>query len=213
MTRLKYPDIDRIYRNVPLDKIPWNSETPPSVLVDLVQSGRVRPCKAVDLGCGAGNYAMYLAGQGFTVTGIDSSRTAIQIATENAKKRGVSCRFIVADLLGDLHEVPETFDFAYDWELLHHIFPEDREKYVSNVSRLLNPGSVYLSVCFSETDPQFGGSGKYRTTPIGTTLYFSSESELRELFSPYFLIRDLETIEVPGKYGTHQAVYVLSERW
>jgi len=209
---LKYPDIDRIYQEIPLDKIPWNSETPPEVLVELVQSGRIGPCKTVDLGCGAGNYAIYLAGQGFIVTGIDSSPVAIQIATKNAQKRGVLCRFIVADLLGDLHEVVETFDFAYDWELLHHIFPKDRERYVLNVYKLLNPGSVYVSVCFSETDPQFGGTGKYRSTTIGTTLYFSSESELRELFSPYFNIHVLKTIEVPGKYGTHKAVFVLSER-
>jgi SAM-dependent methyltransferase len=209
---MNYADIDRIYQKIPLDKIPWNNDTPPDALVDLVQSGKVRPCRTVDLGCGAGNYAIYLAGQGFDVTGIDSSPTAIRIASENARARGSACRFIVADLLGDLHEIQETFDFAYDWELLHHIFPEDREMYIRNVHRILNPGGLYLSVSFSEEDPQFGGIGKYRSTPIGTTLYFSSESEVRELFSPHFVIRDLKTIDVSGKFGPHRAVYVLSER-
>jgi cyclopropane fatty-acyl-phospholipid synthase-like methyltransferase len=209
---MKYVDIDKIYQKIPLDKIPWNSETPPDILVNLVQRGKIRPCKAIDLGCGAGNYAIYLAGQGFDVTGVDSSKTAIQIATENAHKQGIKCRFIVADLIGDLQEVKETFDFAYDWELLHHIFPEDRETYVQHVHSILNPGGSYLSVSFSETDPQFGGSGKYRSTPIGTTLYFSSESELQGLFSPYFVIRNLKTIKVSGKYGPHRAVCVLSQR-
>jgi cyclopropane fatty-acyl-phospholipid synthase-like methyltransferase len=209
---MKYFDVDRIYRKVPLDKIPWNSESPPDALVELVQYGNVRPCRTIDLGCGAGNYAIYLAGLGFDVTGVDSSSTAIKIAGENAKKRGVRCRFIVANLLGDLHEVTDTFDFAYDWELLHHIFPEDRETYMKNVYKILNPEATYFSVCFSEKDPQFGGSGKYRKTQIGTTLYFSSESELRELVSPYFTIRELKTIEVSGKYGPHCAVSVLSER-
>jgi SAM-dependent methyltransferase len=209
---MKYADIDRIYQKLPLDKIPWNSSTPPDVLVDLVQSGKIRPCRTVDLGCGAGNYAIYLAGRGFDVTGVDSSPTAIRIATENARKQGAACRFIVADLIGDLYEIQESFDFAFDWELLHHIFPEDRKTYVRNVHRILNPGALYLSVSFSEEDPQFGGSGKYRSTPIGTTLYFSSESEVRELFSPHFVIRDLKTIDVSGKFGPHRAVYVLSER-
>ncbi len=209
---MKYADVDRIYQKIPLDNIPWNSETPPDALVELVQNGIVRPCRTIDLGCGAGNYAIWLAGLGFDVTGVDSSKTAITIAGENAKKRGVRCRFIVADLLGDLHEVTGTFDFAFDWELLHHIFPEDRETYIKNVYKVLNPGATYFSVCFSEKDPQFGGSGKYRTTRIGTTLYFSSESELRELFLPYFVIRELKTIEVSGKYGPHCAVSVLSER-
>jgi SAM-dependent methyltransferase len=209
---MKYPDVDRIYRSLPLEKIPWNSETPPEQLVQLVESGTVEPCRAIDLGCGAGNYAIYLAAHGFDVTGVDSSPAAITIATENARKHNVRCRFIVADLIGDIHEIPGIFDFAFDWELLHHIFPDDREKYVQNVSRILNSGAWYFSVSFSETDPQFGGTGKFRTTPIGTTLYFSSESEIRELFSPLFVIHELKTIEVSGRFGPHRAIYLLTKR-
>lgn len=209
----EYIDLDRIYKEVPLDKIPWISETPPDALVELVQSGKIRPCKTIDLGCGIGNYAIYLAGQGFEVTGVDISPTAIKTATENAKKRGVKCRFVVADLLGDLHEVVnETFDFGYDWEVLHHIFPEDRKKYTKNVYNILKPGAQYLSVCFSEKDTQFGGAGKFRKTRFGTTLYFSSESEIRDLLSPYFIIQELKTIEISAKAGSHSAIYALSKR-
>lgn len=208
---MKY-DVDKIYKNTPLDKIPWNIETPPDALVTLVKNGKIRPCKTIDLGCGAGNYALYLAGLGFDVTGIDSSPAAITIATENAQKRGVACRFIVGDLLGDLHQITEKFDFGFDWELLHTIFPKDRETYVRNLCRLLNPGALYLSVSFSEQDPQFGGSGKYRLTPMGTTLYFSSEEELRELFAPEFIIRELKTIEISGRPAPHKAVFFIAER-
>ena len=209
---MKYADIDRIYQTISLGNIPWNSETPPDALVALVQEGKVRPCKTIDLGCGAGNYAIYLAGHGFDVTGVDCSPTAIKIAGNHAQEQGTRCRFIVADLLDDLHEVTDTFDFASDWEFLHHIFPEDRETYIKNVHKITNPGATYFSLCFSENDPQFGGSGKYRKTRIGTTLYFSSESELRELVSPYFTIREIKTIEVEGKIGSHVAIYLLAER-
>lgn len=209
---MKYADVDKIYQKVPLDKIPWNIETPPDALVELVQSGKVQPSKTIDLGCGAGNYAVYLAGQGFEVTGVDSSPTAIKIATENAEKKGVRCRFIVADLLGDLHEVKETFDFGYDWEVLHHIFPEDREKYIKNVYNVLKPGALYFSVCFSEADPQFGEANKFRETKLGTTLYFSSESEIRALLSPYFVVQELKTIEINGKVGSHYVISALSKR-
>jgi SAM-dependent methyltransferase len=209
---MKYFDIDRIYRTVPPDRIPWNSETPPDALVQLVHDGKVRPCRTIDLGCGAGNYAIYLAGLGFDVTGVDSSPAAIKIARKNAEKQGVRCRFIVADLLGDMHEVTETFDFGYDWEVLHHVFPEDRGAYIRNVYTLLRPGATYFSVCFSEKDPQFGGRGKYRMTQIGTTLYFSSEAEIQELVSSYFIIRELKTIKISGKFGPHCAVCLLSGR-
>jgi 2-polyprenyl-3-methyl-5-hydroxy-6-metoxy-1,4-benzoquinol methylase len=204
-------DMDEIYRETPLEKIPWNVEAPPEALVELVRSGRVSPCKTVDLGCGAGNLAVYLAGLGFTVTGIDISPTAVNLARKNAEKKGVACDFIVADVLGDMPDVQGGFDFAYDWELLHHIYPEQREGYVANVQRLLNPGGKYLSVCFSELDTQFGGSGKFRKTSLGTILYFSSEYELREIFETRFAILELKTIEIYGKFANHLANYVFME--
>jgi SAM-dependent methyltransferase len=209
---MKQVDMDEIYRNVPLEKIPWNIETSPNALVELVESGKVKPSKTIDLGCGAGNYAIYFTSMGFDVTGVDISPTAIKIAKENAKKKGVKCNFLVADVLGDLDGVKETFDFAYDWELLHHIFPENRRKYCKNVHGILNPGGKYLSVCFSEKDPHFGGVGKYRETRLGTILYFSSEEELRDLFDPYFNIEELRTIEISGKFVLHLANYAFLTR-
>ena len=209
---MRQVDTDSIYKKIPLDEIPWNIETPPEALVELVKGGRVKPCKTIDLGCGAGNYAIYLASMGFDVTGIDISPTAIEFARENAIRKGVRCKFLAGDVLSALDEVMGTFDFAYDWELLHHIFPEKRKKYVENVHKILNPGGKYLSVCFSEKDTQFGGSGKYRKTHIGTILYFSSEGELRDLFEPYFKIKELKTIEIIGKSTSHFANYAFMER-
>jgi SAM-dependent methyltransferase len=206
-------EIDEIYRKVPLERIPWNIETPPEVLAGLVTSGKVKPCRAIDLGCGAGNYAVWLAGLGFEVTGVDSSPNAIQIARTRAEEKGVRCTFVAVDLLGDLHAVEGTFDFAYDYELLHHLLPEERAVYIRNVHRLTRPHATYLSVCFSEEDPQFGGHGKTRKTPMGTVLYFSSDDEIRDLVSPFFAIRSLKTIEVAAKFGgTHKAICVLCKR-
>ena len=205
-------DMDEIYRKLSPEKIPWIIEEPPKALIELVEAGEVLPCKAIDFGCGTGNYAIYLASKGFDVTGVDISPTAIRIARENAKNKGVGCDFVAADVLGDLRDVRGTFDFAYDWELLHHLFPEQRKKYVENVFWKLKPKSRYLSLCFSENDPEFGGAGKYRETPLGTVLYFSSEDELRYLFEPYFHIDELGTIRISGKYGTHLAVYAFMQR-
>ncbi len=209
MTNIEMEDI---YRQMPKSEIPWNMEEPPTDLVELVTSGKVQPCKTVDLGCGIGNYALYLASRGFEVTGLDISPTAISMAKESAQKRGLTCNFITADLLDNLNILKEQFAFAYDWELLHHIFPGDRKSYSENVYHLLKPKARYLSVCFSEKDPQFGGSGKFRETPIGTILYFSSEQELRDLFTPYFIIDDLKTIEIKGKKTPHLAVYEMMSR-
>lgn len=61
MTReetLEPVDIEDIYKKLSPEEIPWNIETPPNSLVELAESGTVNPCKAVDLGCGAGHYAL-----------------------------------------------------------------------------------------------------------------------------------------------------------
>ncbi len=204
--------IDEIYKNLPLGRIPWNSETPPQQLVELIDTGKVSPCKVIDLGCGAGNCAIYLAECGFDVTGVDFSPTAVKLAKQNAKTKDVQCNFLVADVL-ELVELPKkTYDFAYDWGLLHHIFPHHRQQYIQNLSRILNPKANYLSVCFSEKDTGFGGSGKYRKTKLGSTLYFSSEDELRRLFERHFHIIDLQTSEIKGRFESHIFNYAFMEK-
>jgi len=204
--------MERIYRDIPLDKIPWNMATPPEILVTAVTANIARTCKVIEMGCGAGNYVIIFSRMGYDCTGMDISEHAIRLARISASAAGADCGFVVADVTGDLSEWASTFDFAYDWELLHHVFPEDREKYVDNVHRLLHTGGRYLSVCFSEDSPQFGGSGKYRKTPLGTVLYFSSEKEMESLFRKRFVICELKTVDIKGKSGTHKAIYAFMKK-
>ncbi len=201
--------MEKIYRDIGLDEIPWNVEAAPEILKRAVASRTTKSSKVIEFGCGAGNYVIALSSMGFDVTGVDIAETAIEIAGRSALRAGVTCRFVAADVVGALPTITDRYDFGYDWELLHHIFPEDRERYVRNVCRLLNPGATHLSVCFSEDDPQFGGSGKYRETPLGTVLYFSSEEEVELLFATCFAVEELKTIELAGRHGAHRAVYAL----
>ncbi|MBT7914018.1 class I SAM-dependent methyltransferase [Candidatus Bathyarchaeota archaeon] len=202
--------MNQIYGNAPLEKIPWNIQDPPSFLVRVVESGKVTPCRTVDIGCGVGNYAVWLASKGFQVTGIDVSEKAIEIARDQAQQKGVDCEFLVGDLVSPDFEPEGVFQFAYDWEVLHHVFPEERGIYIDNIRKMLEPGGIYFSVCFSEQDSDFGGEGKYRQTPMNTTLYFSSEEEIRNQLATGFYIKELHTIEIAGKYGPHIAVMVLA---
>jgi len=197
-----------IYSRIPAEQIPWNCVEPPVLLRDIVEQHLVRPCKTIDLGCGLGNYAFFFARNGFDVTGVDLSETAIQAARKKAASLGITCRFVALDLLAKRVGISETFDFAYDYELLHHIFPDQRAQYARNVAQLLNPGALYLSVSFSEQNTQFG-PGKYRKTPLGTCLYFSSEAEITSLFGPLFDIEQVGTVDIAGKYAPHKAVCAL----
>ena len=205
-----YPD--DIYKSVPLDQIPWNSETPPPLLVELIDSGKIKPGSALDMGCGAGNYAVYLASRGFDVTGIDMSPTAVKIAKGNARKKGVKCKFVVGDVTGDLPEIKGPFDLIYDWGLLHHIMPPDRPAYIRTIHRLLKTGGLYLSMCFNEADTAFEGTGKFRPTQFGHRVYLSSEQELRELWRGLFEVLDFRVFESTGKVMSHVFNYGLMRR-
>jgi len=198
--------MEQIYGTTPVDKIPWNIKQPPRQLVELVESGKIAPCLTVDLGCGTGNYAIWLARKGFHVTGIDISEKAVDLARKLAEQEEVECMFRVGNLTDTDFTADTEYEFAYDWEVLHHVFPEDRYTYIQNVSRLLHKGAKYFSVCFSEQDPDFGGKGKYRKTPMETTLYFSSEKEIEQILDAHFEIKELTTTEIAGKYGPHKAV-------
>jgi 2-polyprenyl-3-methyl-5-hydroxy-6-metoxy-1,4-benzoquinol methylase len=204
--------MDKIYRDVPLDKIPWNISTPPEILQKVLEANVQRQGKVIEFGCGTGNYVIWFAKRGYEITGVDISKNAIEIAKRSASTACVNCEFMMANVTGNMPKTDDMFDFAYDWELLHHIFPEDRDRYLRNVVRLLNPRGKYLSVCFSEDNPQFGGVGKYRKTPLGTTLYFSSEEELKELFGGCFDIEELRTIDIKGKNVIHRAIYALMKK-
>jgi SAM-dependent methyltransferase len=206
--------MERIYGDLAPADIPWNNEAAPALLLDAVVNRAPPPRKVIELGCGAGNNVIGLARLGLDVTGVDIAETAIAVASASARRAGVACTFVAADVLGDLATIAGPFDFAYDWELLHHIFPADRETYVRNVHRLLDRSGSYLSVCFSEEDPQFGGAGagKFRKTSIGTELYFSSEQEIRSLLAPLFLVDELKTIDLRAKRGSHRAIYLLARK-
>lgn len=180
---------------------PWTKPEPPEELAELVETGKIKPCRAIDIGCGRGYYSIYLASKGFDILGIDLSERAIQYARNNASGQGANTRFMVLDLL-NLQQLKEKFDFVLEWGILHHIMPPQRKGYMENLSNLLNRGGRYLSVCFNEQSPEFGEPGKkYRKSPIGTMLYYSSLDELRELFSPQFRIIEAKTITMSGGRG------------
>jgi len=204
--------MDSIYRTLPLDKIPWALDLAPQLLIDLIETQKIIPCDALDIGCGSGSCAIWLAAREFRMTGMDLSPAALALASGLATQKGVECQFVEGDVTGDITCYESAFDFSYDWEVLHHVFPERRELYASNVHRMLRPGAKHLSVCFSEEDPDFGGSGKYRETPLGTKLYFSSDKEIQQMFEHRFRILELGTSTIVGKCGPHMAVVALVEK-
>jgi 2-polyprenyl-3-methyl-5-hydroxy-6-metoxy-1,4-benzoquinol methylase len=118
-----------------------------SELVELVNEGRLAPGRAIDLGCGEGDNAIFLAQHGFDVTGVDFAPAAVSKARQKALDAGVEIDFVVDDLT-DLRNVGGEFDLLVDYGTLDDLGLRQREEYVREVVPLARPGALFLLWCF-----------------------------------------------------------------
>lgn len=144
---------DWLYKIIRLFRVPihWVFGTHPE-LKDLVESGRISPGRAIDLGCGAGQEAVYLATRGFDVTGVDISPTAIGMAEKAAADQSVDVRFVVDDLTV-MSKVEDRFDLIVDYGALNDLNPEQRDAYIDSVLPLAADNSQFLLMCFDSKLP------------------------------------------------------------
>jgi SAM-dependent methyltransferase len=170
---------------------PWDSVGVRDDLRELLESGRVTPQshpRAVDLGCGTGANAIYLAKHGFAVVGVDFSPVALAKARTRATEAGVECRFVAADLTADLSGLDAPFDLILDFGTLDDLAPEGRRAMADNVRRLTTPRSLFLFWCFYAdpvTLPRFSVTGPSRAVPV------IQPGEEHDLFGDAFSIEEL----------------------
>jgi SAM-dependent methyltransferase len=117
------------------------SATPNRFLVREV--AELPPGRALDLACGEGRNALWLAGRGWTVTGVDCSAVAIEKARRRSHDEGAEVDFVCADLLDY-----EPSASAYDLVLVLYLqlpFPE-RRLVLSRGARAVATGGTFLLV-------------------------------------------------------------------
>jgi len=181
------------------DSAIWTLEEPPQILRDLVEDGTIRPCKTLDIACGEGTTAVYLAKKGFEITGIDFVENAIEYARVRAKKTGAKVEFKVMDAT-NLSDLKEKFDFIFEWALIHHLKSEQVAPYLKQIPKLLNPGGLYLTNSFNIKSPLYGQPGvRIRKTFLGTELLYHSQEEMRDLLSEDFEIIKEAIVPLVGK--------------
>ena len=147
---------------------PWDIGRPQKEFVELVRRGEITG-SVLDIGCGTGEHALFFAGEGHEVCGIDSAPLAIRKAREKAAGRGLRVNFLVLNAL-DLSSLNRKFDTATDSGLFHTLSDEDRPLFVESLAAVLSPGGRYFMLCFSELEP--AGYGPRRIT----------QDEIREAF-------------------------------
>ena len=99
---------DAAYQGTP----PWDIGHPQKEFVELVRRGEITG-SVLDIGCGTGEHALFFAGEGHDVWGIDSAPLAIRKAQEKAAERRLTVHFLVMDAL-DLARLDRKFDTATD---------------------------------------------------------------------------------------------------
>ena len=124
---------------------PWDSDEPDPALVETVEAGTIAAGPALEVGCGTGTNALWLATRGFDVLGVDVSPLAIGRARTKLRDAQSACRFEVRDFLNDPPK--GVFDFVFDRGCFH-VFDasEERERFAALVAGVLAPGGRWLSL-------------------------------------------------------------------
>ena len=168
----------------------WDAGRVASQLRQAVEEGKVKPGKALILGCGTGTNAIFLAQKGFEVTALDVAPTCLKIAEDKARKAGVRVRWLVADA-SNPPQMP-AFDFLFDRGCYHHVRWVDLKGYVRGVGNLTRPGGQFLLLSFRETESR---KGKPRV----------KESQIRDDFSAAFDFQWLKEMRFDNRTGVEQS--------
>lgn len=147
---------------------PWDIPGPQPVIVAQEAQGAIGP-RVLDVGCGTGENALFLAARGHQVWGLDFVAIAIDRARVRATARKLNVHFEVGNAL-ELAGLPELFDTVIDCGLFHTFTDEERPRYASSLSHVVRPGGHVHILCFSDREPP--GPGPRRIT----------QDEIRETF-------------------------------
>lgn len=124
---------------------PWDSGQPSRELERVLDERQIRPGRALEIGCGTGTNAVYLASRGFDVTAFDLSAIAIERAKQRAAEAGLQLSLFVGDVLNP-PDLGEPFDFVFDRGVYHSLRPEGLLALLKLLERTTRPGSLYLTL-------------------------------------------------------------------
>jgi SAM-dependent methyltransferase len=186
-------EVERWNRILTAEKPLFNTN-PNAFLVEMIK-GRT-PGTALDVGMGQGRNAIYLAQQGWTVTGFDPADKAVAQANATAAKLGVKLNTIV--------QGEEDFDFGENrWDLIVLSYVGARE-YVDRVVRSLKPGGIVVVEGFHRDVT--------KVSSVGGAVVFDT-NELPKLFSRLRVLR-YEDVEAKNDFGRemNRAVRLLAQK-
>ncbi|MCY9529993.1 MULTISPECIES: class I SAM-dependent methyltransferase [Paenibacillus] len=197
--------------------IPFFVNVPDENLVGYFENKRLNPGKVLELGCGPGRNAIYLAERGCTVDAIDLSKEAIEWGKERAKEKELTVNFLHKNIFElDIEEA--SYDIVYDSGCLHHITPHRRISYLELINKALKPDGLFAITCFV-LGGKFGGAEMsdwdvYRVRSLKGGLGFT-EDKLKLIFHDFEVIemRKMREVKQPSHvFGTEALLTALFKR-
>jgi SAM-dependent methyltransferase len=101
--------------------------------------------KVIDLGSGTGRNSFYFAELGCDVTGVEISKTAVELGDRNAREEGLDIKYIKQSIGDTLPLGDQTFDIALDVTSSNSLSEKERETFLSETSRILKPGAYFFT--------------------------------------------------------------------
>jgi SAM-dependent methyltransferase len=168
---------------------PWDIGRPQRAFIDVADqiTGSI-----LDAGCGTGENALFFAGRGRKVTGIDFLEEPISRANRKAAERGLTATFLVMDALA-LKDLSEVFDTVIDSGLFHVFNDDARRRYVNGLATVMKPGGRFFLLCFSDEEP--GTQGPRRVARQEIEVAFAEGWKVESIEPSRFEVRpDLKDI-------------------
>ena len=186
----------------------WDGPEPWAQLPGLVR-GR-SPGRMLDLGCGTGATAIYLAQHGWDATGVDFAPEAIEGARARAAASGSSARFLVGDVTR-LREIGVRGDFGLVIDIgCYHAVPAPlRDAYAREVAAVTRAGADFYLAGIADPPASWRLLRARGVTADDLRLRFAGEFELADQqeagplgFTLYHLVRKASdraaAVQVPG---------------
>lgn len=191
--------------------VPWDPGLYDGHLPSIVADHAIDPCRVADIGCGTGKSLVWLAERGFDCTGIEIAPTALKLAKELARSKGVECKWLYGNFPRDFD--PDSaergigdgsFELVIDRGVFHlHTSEAEQRLFVEGVSRVLATGGLWYSLLASSS----GGSG------FGGPPRWSEGEVTAAVRDRFEIVRLEESVFTPGETGSMAAwVCVLRNR-